>query len=106
MPLSHAPAMSNAERQRKFRECNPGYYARLQANRRASLKRYADHQKFLMLTAYAEELARAEALAAEQVVREPLLLPAPKETFGLPWEIVRPAIREAVAVEATHAGGD
>ena len=33
--------MSNAERQRRFRERNPGYYARIQARKRASAKRGA-----------------------------------------------------------------
>jgi hypothetical protein len=39
MPLHRIPARSNAERQRLFRERNPGYYARLKAAERASAKR-------------------------------------------------------------------
>lgn len=95
--------MTNAERQRKFRESNPGYYARLQATKRASAKRGAERMILAMQAAAAEEHARAEALAQQQAAREPLLLPAPKETFGLPWEIRRPNEREAVAVEVNHA---
>jgi hypothetical protein len=36
--LNIPPAPSNAERQRKFRRANSGYYARLQAKRRAAAK--------------------------------------------------------------------
>ena len=55
------PAMSNTERQRQFRERNPGYYGRLHAKRRVTL--------------------RAMAMQQAQPARAPLMLPAPVETF-------------------------
>jgi hypothetical protein len=49
--MSASPAMSNAERQRKFRRANPGYYARIQATKRAAEK--ADAAKFIAALATA-----------------------------------------------------
>jgi hypothetical protein len=49
--LKDNPAMSNIERQRKFREANPGYYARIQARYRAAAK--ADSAKYIAALATA-----------------------------------------------------
>jgi hypothetical protein len=79
--------MSNAERQRRFRERNPGYYGRLHARRRAEAK-----------AAVAQRLAMAQAVA---VRREPLMLPAPVELLEIPGLNAIPATmpgRERVAV--------
>jgi hypothetical protein len=68
--LIPAPPMSNAERQRQFRERNPGYYGRLHARRRAAVRALD-----------AQLSAAAQATAAR---REPLLLPAPVEALEIP----------------------
>jgi hypothetical protein len=49
--MTPSPAMSNTERQRKFREANPGYYARIQARYRAAAK--ADSAKYIAALATA-----------------------------------------------------
>ena len=46
--------MSNAERQRRFRERNPGYYGRLHRKRNAAIKAILEQQK-------AEAAARIQA---------------------------------------------
>ena len=58
-------AMSNAERQRLFRERNPGYYGRLHRRRRAEGE--------------ARLAAMAAAAAAAPARAVPLMLPAPVE---------------------------
>jgi hypothetical protein len=55
--------MSNAERQRRFVERNPGYYARIKRNQRAMAKR--------SLEMHLEQL-RAAAQAAASVVPIPV----------------------------------
>jgi hypothetical protein len=73
-PMPRPPAVSNADRQRAFRKRNPGYYARLQAKKRASVK--------AAVTAQRE--ARAKAAEGAAVPRtEPLMLPAPVETIEI-----------------------
>jgi hypothetical protein len=62
----------NIERQRQFRERNPGYYQRLHAKRRAVIK---------------ARIAEARALAAQ-----PLALPAASEPLALPAMPVRLAL--------------
>jgi hypothetical protein len=64
--------MSNTERQRQFRERNPGYYGRLHAKRRAAE------------TAALEAKRVALQAQAAVVKREPLLLPAPAVTIEIP----------------------
>jgi hypothetical protein len=54
--------MSNGERQRRFRERNPGYYGRLHRKRKAEI-----------LALHAARMAAAEAVVAKP---EPLRLPA------------------------------
>jgi hypothetical protein len=68
--LRPCPPISNAERQRQFRERNPGYYGRLHAKRRAALRAFT-----------AQKNAAAQAMAAR---REQLLLPAPVEVVEIP----------------------
>ena len=69
------PAMSNAERQRRFRQRNPGYYARLQAARRAAAKRSAEPVlaavRAALVAAMAAEregMAPVEPLAADVAI--------------------------------------
>lgn len=57
--------MSNCERQRLFRERNPGYYGRLHRKRKA------------------EMLAMRAARLATAAAKQPLMLPAPMEQFML-----------------------
>jgi hypothetical protein len=56
--------MSNAERQRKFRQANPGYYARIQARKRASAK--ADAERYIAALATA---ATADSSVGVQTVQ-------------------------------------
>ena len=67
--------LSNTERQRQFRERNPGYYGRLHAKRRAEVN--------AMIAQCA-----AEATAATPV---PLALAAPVMTIPLPTRLALPA---------------
>jgi len=69
---------SNTERQRQFRERNPGYYGRLHARRRAAMD--ADVVRLL---------AAAQATA---VKREPLALPAPLVAIEIPGMNTIPAM--------------
>lgn len=81
------PPTSNVERQRLFRLRHPGYYARVNARRRAG------HKAAVQLS-----LAAARALA---VGREPLLLPAPVKLLEIPGINAIPAampVRTAVPV--------
>ena len=75
--------MSNTERQRQFRERNPGYYQRLHAKRRAQAR--------AMLAAARVE---AQAQAAVVVRAEPLMLPAPVEVPLIPGLNAIPATLE------------
>jgi hypothetical protein len=77
--LSVPPPMSNAERQRQFRERNPGYYQRLHAKRRAEINARIE----------ARLVATTQVMAAK---REPLMLPAPVETIEIPGMNTIPAI--------------
>lgn len=56
--MTPSPAMSNADRQRKFRQANPGYYARIQSRKRAAAK--ADVERYIA--------ARATAATADSSV--------------------------------------
>jgi hypothetical protein len=78
MLLFPAP-MSNTERQRRFRERNPGYYGRLHARKRARSK--ADVLEM-------QRVAAAEAMIAR---RQPLALPAPAERIEIPGMTTIPA---------------
>jgi hypothetical protein len=72
----NVPAMSNTERQRKFRERNPGYYGRLHAKRKLEIE------------------AMAAARAAAQAAPAPLMLPAPIETIQMPGLTAIPTLAE------------
>ncbi len=74
--LQPCPPVSNTERQRAFRERNPGYYGRLHAKNRA-----------LIAARIAEEQA-TQALPAP--ARTPLQLPAPPPAVELPILITLP----------------
>jgi hypothetical protein len=89
--VSQTPPVPNAERQRQFRERNPGYYGRLHARRRAEIS-----------ASLAQQAAASEVIAAK---REPLLLPAPVELLEIPGINAIPAtmpVREAVPVPAAR----
>jgi hypothetical protein len=58
MSITIHPAMTNAERQRNFRESHPGYYARIQRSKRA-LEKLAAEQYLASLRAAAAEAADA-----------------------------------------------
>ena len=62
--------MSNTERQRRFRERNPGYYKRLHRKRRAAVAALSAAKK-------AERAAHAAWQA--EISRVPLMLPAPDQ---------------------------
>ena len=84
--LRYRGPMSNTERQRQFRERNPGYYGRLHARRRAGGK-----------AAVAAMKAQMMASAAK---REPLLLPASLELLEIPGINVIP---KAMPLRASNA---
>jgi hypothetical protein len=88
--LKPVPPMSNLERQRQFRERNPGYYGRLHARRRAE-------------TEARLEMKRLEAAQAKVARRQPLMLPAPVETIEIPGMNVIPALHELQALQALAA---
>jgi hypothetical protein len=82
-PRGYFPPVSNTERQREFRERNPGYYQRLHAKRRAEAK----------------ALAAERAVAAEVI----LTLPVPTWRLALPAPVVDPLLIELNALAAKHA---
>ena len=78
--------MSNGERQRQFRERNPGYYGRLNRKRNAE-----------MLALRAARMAVAEAIVAKP---EPLMLPAPVQDPAMDaLNALSTALRSDSAVE-------
>jgi hypothetical protein len=92
--LKPAPPIPNVERQRQFRERNPGYY-----------RKYYARKKSIRLAAVAQRkalaLANAAPAAAEVVpaFAEPLMLPAPVEPLVLPGLNAIPT-REQLAAQA------
>lgn len=64
-------AMSNTERQRQFRERNPGYYGRLHRKRKAEMEAYAA----------ARQTEQRAAVQVTEEVKTPLALPAPAIVF-------------------------
>ena len=92
--------MTNTERQRKFRERNPGYYARIHATRRASAKRGAKQFQEARLAEYqaavmAERQAAEDALAAKLeplTTAVQLALPTPPVRLALPAPAVLPVL--------------
>ena len=76
--------MSNTERQRRFRERHPGYYARLHGRKRASEKaELARHIAAIQAAAAAAAAATPEPLALP-ARPQPLLLPAPVKSLEIP----------------------
>ena len=67
--------MSNTERQRKFRQRNPGYFNKYNARKRGTAKRSEAYIRGLMQAK--AQAARAEATLAILAKPEPLMLPAP-----------------------------
>jgi hypothetical protein len=84
--LTIPPPMSNYERQRRFRERNPGYYGRLHRKRNAEMLALRAAQQ---VAVEAAEVVAAEVTA---VRREPLMLPAPVVTFEIPGVNAIPAV--------------
>ena len=85
-PRGTHPATSNTERQREFRERNPGYYGRLHRKRKAERLAHRAGVEF------AAALTRATKV---------LMLPAPVETIEIPgmtFPVMRDLRAEAVAV--------
>jgi hypothetical protein len=78
--------MTNAQRQRRFRERHPGYYGRLHARRRAGGKAAVERYRVAM------QAAAAAAAQAAPARREPLALPAPAERIEIPGMTTIPAI--------------
>jgi hypothetical protein len=78
-PRTRSPK-SNAERQREFRERNPGYYGRIKAKERAASK------------AYAKAYLEAERVKAffKAYCTMPLMLPAPVEPIEIPGMTMLP----------------
>jgi hypothetical protein len=82
--------VSNTERQRQFRERNPGYYQRLHAQRRAevkALRAMCEAERITVEAAAVRVLAGqtvAEQVAVPVVRREMLMLPAPAEALVIP----------------------
>ena len=86
--LKRSPPMSNVERQRRFRERNPGYYGRFHARQRAAIDASIQPKR----------LAAAQQAAVPQ--RQLLMLPAPVELLEIPGLNAIPAtmpVREKVA---------
>jgi hypothetical protein len=83
--LTNRPPISNTERQRQFRERNPGYYRRLHARRRGKAS--------LPLV----QLVGLEA--AKEIRREPLMLPAPAVLIEIPGMNAIPTAASARSAE-------
>src|SRR5687768_3474619 len=79
-PRGHFPPVSNTERQREFRERNPGYYQRLHAKRRAEIKARA---------AQLEVAAPAPAPVPAPVI---YTIPVPTWRLALPAPVVLPVL--------------
>ena len=100
---------SNRERQRQFRERNPGYYGRLHRRQNAEMEaRFAARA-----AAEAAAKERVEAVVPVEEVPKPWALPMPKPMLCLPAP--RPvvtlemllsgrAVLESVGVELTGGG--
>ncbi len=84
--ITKSPTLSNTERQRQFRERNPGYYGRLHRKRQAEL---------------VARMQQAQLTAASTAAQAPLLmLPAPVEQDQLLQQmaaIKSDPVRETVA---------
>src|SRR5687768_14335559 len=95
-PRGYFPPVSNTERQRQFRERNPGYYARIQAKKRAASK------------AHVAAIRAAERAAAAMLAKSrQLMLPAPVELPVIPGmnaiPDTLPELRELEPLRVSHA---
>jgi len=81
--------VSNTERQRQFRERNPGYYGRIKAKERARGK--------AVLKAYLEAERVKAIVNAYQTM--PLMLPAPMEPIEIPGMLTI-SLRDAMPAPA------
>ena len=100
MLLIPAPK-SNAERQREFRERNPGYFRKYYAVKRSIAKRVRARMQAEAQAAQAALIAaaRAEATLAILAKPEPLMLPAPAQD---PTMAANKALVDTVAVRAVR----
>lgn len=113
LKTSRRAPMSNTERQRLFRERNPGYYGRLHRKRNAGIKQMLKQQRIaIQAKAQAEYQAlKKAALQAEakfaivnQLPPISRMLPAPPPVDPLMMEIA--ALAEKRKAEATvHVRG-
>jgi hypothetical protein len=88
--LRPCPPKTNAQRQREFRERNPGYYQRLHAKRRT------------MIAASLAQRRESEAAMAVMFAKLPLMLPAPVETIEIPgMTTIDETIRSREAIEVS-----
>jgi len=88
--IKYPPPMSNTERQRRFRERNPGYYQRLHAKRRAAVKAYGEKRRL-------EQKYRAVIAPPTQ-----LCLPAPDQVSTITIDFTA-LLRERQAQRAAAA---
>jgi len=78
-----SPPMTNAERQRRFRQSHPGYYQRLHAQRRAHIKALCAEQT-VAAKCVAATLVSEPVVLKIPIPRERLMLPAPVEVLEFP----------------------
>lgn len=91
-PKGSFHAVSNTERQRAFRQRNPGYYGRLHRKRKAEL---LAHRAAVVALEKQRALEAARALPAKL----PLMLPAPGESSFISFEsLFQLPVREKVLV--------
>jgi hypothetical protein len=100
--LRPVPAMTNAERQRKFQDAHPGYDRRRKARERAMAKRGA--ALFVQaLQAKAADAAPAEPLALPATVAVPAMPVPAVARLALPAPVVDPVMAELEALGAALA---
>lgn len=105
--------MTNAERQRQFRERNPGYYGRLHRKRKEQGVVFARAKQAALVMGLAESAAVAVAgqvafrqlnlLVAIAKVKRPLMLPAPVEALRIPGVNAIPTRAELDALRAKQS---
>lgn len=94
--VQYPPPMSNTERQRQFRERNPGYYGRYKRQRNAKMQAQllATQDSQLALPAPLETTAPAQPIL--------LMLPAPAPAFNPVFPALE-KLRETVPVTNVRA---
>ena len=111
-PRSRNP-VSNAERQRQFRERNPGYYGRRHRKRKQQFVVSAAAKQVALAMGLTESAATAvgylvavkevHLLLAIAQAKRPLMLPAPAETLRIPGVNAIPTRAELAAMTAERA---